>query len=149
MRVEIKSIGSGRKVAPHGLKKKAQKILRFLNQNCAELSLVLVGNRQIRRLNARYRRKDEPTDVLSFPLGEKLPSGKTVLGDVIISVEQAKKQAAENNKKLAAEMETLLIHGILHLLGFDHERSLREKQRMKRMEGRIHRSLCGSGKLKV
>ena len=136
-------------MSPHGLKKKARKILGFLNQYSAELSLVLVGNRQIRRLNARYRRKDEPTDVLSFPLGEKLPSGKTVLGDVIISVEQAKKQAAENNKKLAAEMETLLIHGILHLLGFDHERSLKEERRMKRMEGRIHRSLCGSGKLKV
>lgn len=136
-------------MSPHGLKKKARKILGFLNQYSAELSLVLVGNREIRRLNARYRRKDEPTDVLSFPLGEKLPSGKTVLGDVIISVEQAKKQAAENNKKLAAEMETLLIHGILHLLGFDHERSLKEERRMKRMEGRIHRSLCGSGKLKV
>lgn len=149
MRVEITFIGKGIKNTHHGLKKKARQILKFLNQNKSDLSLVLVGNREIRKLNARYRKIDEPTDVLSFPLGDKLPSGRTILGDVIISVEQARKQAIERNKRFEAEIEKLLIHGILHLLGYDHERSLKEERKMKKMEERIWRSLCRSEKLKV
>ena len=149
MRVEITSIGKGKMTTLYGLKKKAMQILKLLNQNKSDLSLVLVGNREIRKLNARYRKIDEPTDVLSFPLGDKLPSGMTILGDVIISVEQAKKQAIEENKRLEAKVETLLIHGILHLLGYDHERSLKEERKMKKLEDRIWRDLCRSEKLKV
>ncbi|MCH7569135.1 MAG: rRNA maturation RNase YbeY, partial [Deltaproteobacteria bacterium] len=64
------------------VKEKAERILKVLNQNRAELSLALVGNREIQKLNSRYRKKNEPTDVLSFPIGERLPTRKKLLGDV-------------------------------------------------------------------
>ena len=110
------------------------------------MSLALVGNREIRKLNRRYRKKDEPTDVLSFPLGSGFPQGETVLGDVIISMETAQKQARERHRTLDAELETLLIHGILHLLGYDHEVSAQEARRMGRMEKKIQRALCESAR---
>ena len=141
MDVDVVTIGNRSKVAVRGLKQKAARILKILNQNRAELSLALVGNREIQELNARFCNKNRPTDVLSFPLGTSLPTGRILLGDVVISVEQAKRQARERRRKLEAEIETLLIHGILHLLGYDHERSAKEERRMRRMEKRIHQAL--------
>ena len=120
--------------------------MRILRQDQAELSLALVGNREIRKLNQRYRHKDEPTDVLSFPTGADLPQREPVLGDVIISIEKAQSQAREHHRTLDGELETLLIHGILHLLGYDHEVSAQEARRMQRMEKKVQRALCESGK---
>ncbi|MFQ5849029.1 MAG: rRNA maturation RNase YbeY [Candidatus Binatia bacterium] len=142
MGVEIVTIGKGRKVATQRVKEKATRILKLLNQNRAELSLALVGNREIRQLNKRFRKKNEPTDVLSFPLGGSLPTRKRLLGDVVISVERAERQARESRKNLEAEIDTLLIHGILHLLGYDHGRSAKEARRMQRTEKRVHQALC-------
>jgi len=149
MSIEIAIRAVGVKVSTGSVKKTAQRILKFLNQDRAELSLALVGNREIRELNLRYRNKDEPTDVLSFPLWEKLPTGTRILGDVIISIEQAEKQARERKRTLEEELETLLIHGILHLLGYDHERSQGEAKIMREMEKKIHRALCEEGALGV
>lgn len=149
MTVEITSCSRARGVSLRRLRDKAQRILRFLKENRTELSLVLVNNRQIRRLNARYRNKDRPTDVLSFPSGGLPPAGPRILGDVVISVEQAKKQAQERGGTLADELETLLIHGILHLLGYDHERSEREARTMRRLERRIREALCQEHALRV
>lgn len=103
---------------------------------------MLVNNREIRRLNARYRKKDRPTDVLAFQTNGLPGVGDRILGDVVISVEQAKKQAKERGRAPEDELETLLIHGILHLLGYDHERSEREAKIMRRLEGRIQAVLC-------
>ena len=80
-----------------------------------ELSIALVSDREIRRLNRRWRGKDHPTDVLSFPLND---SG--ALGDVVISLETARRQAREGGWPLAAELRRLLAHGILHCRGYDH-----------------------------
>lgn len=123
--------------------------MRLLKENRTELSLVLVNNRQIRRLNARYRNEDRPTDVLSFPTAGLPSVGLRVLGDVVISVEQANKQAKERGRTLADELEALLIHGILHLLGYDHERSEREARTMRRLERRIREALCQQRALRV
>jgi len=101
-----------------------------------------MDNREIQKLNFRYRNKNEPTDVLSFPLEANVSKGKKLLGDVVISVDQAEKQAKEEKKTLERELETLLIHGILHLLGYDHEVSPKEARRMHRMEKRIEGALC-------
>ena len=90
-----------------------------------ELSVALVGDEEIRNLNGRYRSRDEPTDVLSFPVEEPLPTGHRLIGDVIISVEKAARQARQRRRSFEDEMEVLLIHGILHNLGYDHERSPR------------------------
>jgi len=149
MAVDIVTLSKGKKVSSRRLKSTAVRILKLLKENQSELSLALVGNREIRKLNSQYRNKNEPTDVLSFPLEEDLPKGKKLLGDVVISVEQAEKQAEEGKKTLEMELEFLLIHGILHLLGYDHEVSPKEASRMHRMEKRIQRALCDPKKLRL
>ena len=142
MSVDVATRGKAAKTTARRLKLKAARILKILGRDAAELSLVLTGNSEIRELNRRYRHKNEPTDVLSFPLGDHLPGGHALLGDVIISVERAKSQARERGKTMEAELETLLIHGILHLLGYDHEVSPKEARRMRRMERKIEQALC-------
>jgi rRNA maturation RNase YbeY len=149
MSVDIVARSKGKKVSTRRLKSKAIRILKLLKENQSELSLALVGNREIRKLNSQYRNKNEPTDVLSFPLEQDLPKGEKLLGDVVISVEQAEKQAEEEKKTLEQELEFLLIHGILHLLGFDHEVSPKEASRMHRMEKRIQRALCDPKRLRL
>ncbi|MBI4490536.1 MAG: rRNA maturation RNase YbeY [Deltaproteobacteria bacterium] len=149
MGVEILSRSTGKKVPVLRLKETARRVLELLNQDRAVLSLALVGDREIQELNARYRNKNEPTDVLSFPSGGQFPTVVEILGDVVISVEQAKKQAKKRNRTLEEELETLLIHGILHLLGYDHERSRKEAKIMRGMEKKIHRALCELRALRV
>lgn len=87
----------------------------------AELSIVLVAPGEIQKLNVQYRGVDSTTDVLSFPQSQDDPTGPLLLGDVVISPQIAQVQAAEFDHSLEKEMAILLIHGILHLLGFDHE----------------------------
>jgi probable rRNA maturation factor len=141
MPVEIIRRDHGKKFPSRKLKKVAQKVLEIVEQDQAELCLVLVGNAEIRKLNAKFRKKDYPTDVLSFPAGDELPTGVQLLGDVVISVEKAKEQAKERRRTLNEEMVTLLIHGIVHLLGYDHERSPKDARIMDRLEKKIHRAL--------
>lgn len=86
------------------------------------VTVVLCGDAVVRRLNARFRGKDTTTDVLSFPFGgERLPDGSRPLGDIVISLPQAARQAREAGHPLALEVRLLALHGYLHLLGYDHE----------------------------
>lgn len=124
-----------------GIKKKAEQILAALGNEKCELSVAFVGDGVIRALNARYRGKNASTDVLSFTGGEALRSGEKLLGDVVISVPRAAKQAREKHHSLERELEILLIHGILHLLGYDHERSRRDERVMQAMERKLLRAL--------
>ena len=113
------------------LKQRAAEVLARLERPDDELSVVLVSDAAIRRLNRDWRGKDAPTDVLSFAMsegefGDVNPGG--VLGDVIISVETAERQAATRAEELGGaaygideELAFLLVHGVLHLLGHDHE----------------------------
>ncbi|OGQ80478.1 MAG: rRNA maturation RNase YbeY [Deltaproteobacteria bacterium RIFCSPLOWO2_12_FULL_60_19] len=141
MTVDVLKRVAGRKVSAANVKRTAQKILRLVGQNNAELSLALVGNDEIRELNRKYRNKPTPTDVLSFPADESAGLHARLLGDVIISVEQAEIQAKQARRTLEAEVEWLLIHGILHLLGYDHERSAKEAKIMRALEKKITRAL--------
>jgi probable rRNA maturation factor len=149
MPVEITRKGAGKKLPHRNLKKIAQSILALVNQAEAELSLVLVGNAEIKKLNAQYRHKDYATDVLSFPIDGTLAAANRLLGDVIISVEKAREQAKERGGTGNEEMVTLLIHGIVHLLGYDHERSAKDARVMKRLENKVYRQLCEQGLIKV
>jgi probable rRNA maturation factor len=149
MAVEITRRGAGKKVPSRALKKVGQAILAAVGQAEAELSLALIGNAEMQKLNAKYRQKDYPTDVLSFPMDETLPAANRLLGDVIISVDKAQEQAKERGRTRDEEMVTLLIHGIVHLLGYDHERSAKDARVMKRLENKIYRELCERGLLKV
>ena len=141
MAVHIRRDTRKPRVSQTRLKQKAQRILDYLGEHPAELSVLLVSNRKMRRLNAKFRGKNEPTDVLSFPLEESLPNGAKLLGDVVISLEQAQRQAREKLRAFSREVEWLLIHGILHLLGYDHERSRRAAKIMRALERRIQRAL--------
>ena len=99
-----------------------------------ELALVLTGDRAMRRLNSRFRGKDAPTDVLSFP-GE---GGEAGLGDVVISVESAARNARSLRRSLPQELDVLALHGFLHVLGYDHET---DDGTMDRLERRLRRRL--------
>ncbi len=149
MPVEILRRDGGKKYPAGRLKSVATRLLKLLKQDKAELSVALIGNAEMRKLNARYRKKDYPTDVLSFPAAPGMPRGVRLLGDVIISVDKAREQAKERGRKLDDEMITLLIHGVLHLLGYDHERSAKDARIMARLEKRIYRALCEVGALKL
>jgi rRNA maturation RNase YbeY len=116
----------------------ARRLLRALRLSGAELSVVLVSDAEMRRLNRRWRGRDRPTDVLSFPQDE---GRNGLLGDVVISLDTARRQAAEQGTTLGREADRLLIHGLLHLLGYDHERSPAEARRMQRRERTLRRWL--------
>ena len=139
--VDVARRGAARKVPVRGLKATARRILRLLELRDCELSVALVGDEEIRRLNADYRSRDEPTDVLSFPMEDPPPSGPRLIGDVVISVEKAARQARQRRRSLDGELEVLLIHGILHNLGYDHERSTEDEREMRAMERRVRRGL--------
>ena len=102
----------------------------------AEVSLTFVDNEGIRELNRTYREKDTATDVLSFPLydfyaGETpLGDGCVELGDIVLSLERAKEQAAELGHSYEREAAFLCVHSVLHLLGYDHERSPEDEEIM-------------------
>jgi probable rRNA maturation factor len=149
MAVEIIRRDKGTEPSTRKLKKIAQKVLAIVERDRAELCLALVGNREIQKLNAKFRKKDYPTDVLSFPAADKTAPGMLLLGDVVISVERAKEQANERGRTLDEEMVTLLIHGVVHLLGYDHERSAKDARIMGRLEKKIYKALCDQGILKV
>lgn len=149
MPVDIVSRRAGNKIRRRRLRQIALKVLDLLKEQHAELSLVLVDNAEIQKLNFRFRHKDTPTDVLSFPADQQLPAGVRLLGDVIISVEKARHQAMERGRSLHEEVVTLLIHGVLHLLGYDHERSPRDARIMSRLEKNIYRTLCEQGVLRA
>jgi len=108
-------------------------LLEKLGETQCELSLLLTDDAEIRRLNKTYRNLDHATDVLSFPQDEDAvnESGDTLLGDVVISVETAARQAEEHHLSFNEELILLAIHGILHLLGYDHERSPQDARIMK------------------
>lgn len=109
----------------------------------AEVSVNFVDNEEIKTLNSKFRNKDMPTDVLSFPLGEngewdKNPQNNAcLLGDVVISVEKAFEQAEIYGHSLQREIAFLTVHSMLHLLGYDHENGGMELVRMREKEEKV------------
>ncbi len=97
----------------------AHRLLAAIGEDGAALSLSLVGDDAIRSLNHQYRGRDAATDVLSFPLEDTI-APERMLGDVVISIDTARRQAAEYDATLQRELYRLLIHGLLHLTGHDH-----------------------------
>jgi probable rRNA maturation factor len=94
-----------------------------------EVTLSFVGEQAIRTLNRKWMKKDRPTDVLSFPLGDKAPDGKYYLGDIVIAVPVAVRQARAKGHGLDRELRLLAVHGFLHLLGYDHFAGIEEEER--------------------
>jgi probable rRNA maturation factor len=109
------------------------RVLVFLGFDNWELSVLFCGNSYIQELNSRYRGRDEPTDVLSFALGEN--AGERYLpGDIVISLETLEENAACFKVSPDEELRRLLIHGILHLSGMDHASNVPDEPMLKRQE---------------
>jgi len=113
----------------------ARHLMAEVDERESALSLTLVGDAAIRDLNRKYRGLDAATDVLSFPLDGD-PEPERLLGDVVISIETARRQAADYDATLQREIYRLLIHGLLHLKGHDHHEPA-ERRAMEREERRL------------
>ena len=132
MPVWIRSRGLRRRSVRHGdLLWRAEAMLQSLGMPEVELSVLLCDDDTIRSLNHRYRKKDEPTDVLAFPMVEGTSGASDVpelLGDVVISLPTAIRQAAEQDRPIIDEVTFLLAHGLLHLLGHDHATAAEDRE---------------------
>ena len=137
------------------LRADAEQLLRAAGLPDRELSLMLVSDRAMRALNRDFRNINTPTDVLSFSQIEKagaappspralINEGGLPLGDVVISIDTALRQAREFGVSASSRLRTLLIHGFLHLIGYDHERSAVEARRMRARERALAAKLVHS-----
>jgi len=135
------------RVAPRTLEDFLSKVRKELNLENADVVVALVSDTKIAEMNERFRRKPGPTDVLSFPPlarhGKKPRRVRRTdrteyLGDIAIAPETARRFARMHRRSLALELRVLILHGVLHLLGYDHER---DRGQMNRIEHRLRRRL--------
>ncbi len=126
------------------IKAKVKRVLEDLECHEKELSILFTDDRRMAELNLRYRGKTGPTDVLAFPMGDDhageagQPAFESVmLGDVVVSVDTALRDADDLEQSLERTIDRLLIHGILHLLGYDHEKSSVDSILMTKEEERL------------
>lgn len=143
MPIYLRSTTRKRRVSLAKVKKTAQALLAAVGEPTSSLSISIVGDRAIRSLNCNHRGKDRATDVLSFPLFEpkmlrrRDPGvSERLLGDIVISLDTAARQAKAYDASLESEVARLLIHGVLHLMGHDHEKP-GERRRMEAEERRL------------
>lgn len=123
------------------LKKMAQLVLKGEKKDKENLSIAIIGKARMRKLNKKYRAKNRVTDVLAFP-GKELGKQKFItplkmsrnLGEVVICLREVKKNARRLNSSFEKELEACLIHGILHLLGYDHTKSEQQAETMRQKE---------------
>ena len=136
MKIEIENRQTKQKIRKIPLRKVARKILSASACPDAQLSILIVDDAQIQEVNRDYLGKDHPTNVISFAMQEGEGGGvqPDLLGDVVISAETAARDADEAQTTFESELYFLLLHGILHLLGYDHERGTPAEA--KRMETR-------------
>ena len=131
-------------VPPALLRKAAQATLAQQTiQSGVELTIVITGNAQLRALNREFRHIDAPTDVLAFATHERPSPGADYLGDVVISYTPAREQAKTGGHPVEAELQLLVVHGVLHLLGHDHF-TRAEKTRMWQAQTEVLRSIGAS-----
>lgn len=123
-----------------------QAVLVRIGRDKCSATIIFIRDREMQRLNCTYRQMDKPTDVLAFAYHEQMSDNEPTpnpdfLGDVIISVETADRYAREQGIEFATEINWLVIHGLLHLAGYDHETDHGE---MRRLERRLRKELLGS-----
>ena len=124
------------------LKKSLNYIKETEKDDFFEISVSIVNDEEIQKINWNYRKKDKPTDVLSFSQieGEDFPKIKDeplILGDILISYETCKRQSIEYEHSFYEELLRLVVHGLFHLLGYDHERSLEDEKIMQEKEQKL------------
>ncbi|HZE72574.1 MAG TPA: rRNA maturation RNase YbeY [Pyrinomonadaceae bacterium] len=138
--IEVVNRQRHRKIDPKHWAGFAQKALGVIGRDQQSVTIAFVSKRRIRELNKRFRGLDQVTDVLSFPTAEDAvtDSADKTLGDIAIAVEQAEEQARANSLAFELEIAQLILHGLLHLCGYDHETDDGE---MDRLELRFRRKL--------
>ncbi len=139
MPVYLKNATRRKGLDPAGLRLDVERLLEAIGEKGSSVSLSFVRDQAIRELNREYRGKDAATDVLSFALldaHDARGAHERLLGDIVISLDAALRQAAEYDATLEMEIRRLLIHGLLHLMGHDHERA-GERTKMEREEQRL------------
>ena len=118
---------------------------KFLNKKVS-INLLLSNNKNIQKLNKIFRKKNRPTDILSFPISKKVRiSKKTYLGDIIISYNFINKPKSLNTKLFREKLTKIFIHGFLHLLGFDHKKN-KDNIKMLKEEGQIYKFVISKTK---
>lgn len=119
--------------------------LEMMGTGAVSVSVIITSDAVIQGINRDYRKKDRPTDVISFAYRDdpfpEIDGEIEELGDIYVSLDRAKEQAKEYEVTLHDEMKRLLIHGVLHLLGYDHEKSAEEEERMHEKEEELFDSL--------
>ena len=131
--IEVVNRQRGKKIDTEEWSGFADKALNTIGKHGSSATIAFVSDQRIRNLNRQFRNIDRPTDVLSFPAGDD-----TNLGDIAISVETAAAQAKENGLPFETEIAQLILHGLLHLSGYDHETDNGE---MNRLELRLRKKL--------
>jgi len=136
MKILIRNRQRCRRLDKDRIIRASRRILSHIKQPKAELSILFVGDREMARLNAEYRDLHKTTDVLSFEASVPVKDGEAcnLLGDIVISVPKAELQAEAYGLGFYEEINRLLIHGILHLTGYDHERSEYHGRKMRKKE---------------
>jgi rRNA maturation RNase YbeY len=133
MKYEIGAkIVAGKGISEQWIKKIVVRALEKMKISCADISIALVGNREIKKWNNCYRGKNKVTDVLSFIYGRK-----PLAGEILICYPMAARQAGEHGWSAKDEIKLLLVHGLLHLAGYDHEKSLKEAKRMEVLQCKL------------
>jgi probable rRNA maturation factor len=138
--IEVVNLQRRRKMNTKQWREFGDEVLQAINENEKCATIVFVADNAIKELNLRFRGKNHVTDVLSFP-GEAAPfeaENRSHLGDVVISVEHAALQARRNGLSFSREIKQLIVHGLLHLCGYDHET---DRGEMDRLELRLRRKL--------
>jgi probable rRNA maturation factor len=134
-------------VALHPLQQFHERVRRELGFATESVGIQLISDSAMARLNEKFRKKRGPTDVLSFPANGSRPTKSTdYIGDIAISPETARRNARRFSRSLPAEMRILILHGMIHLAGFDHETDHGE---MERLERRLRKRLGIAGRLGV
>jgi probable rRNA maturation factor len=119
--IDVQDIQDSLAIDPDIMEKNADRVLKLLGKKESELSLVLCDDRYIRRLNKQYLGKDRPTNVISFPQQEGECISGSHLGDIVISVQRASSEACKSGITLEERLLQLVVHGICHLCGYNHE----------------------------
>jgi probable rRNA maturation factor len=135
--VHVRLRRAGTRVRRTAVQKFAERLLDAVGESRSELGIELVGDRRMRRLNRQYRGRDSSTDVLAFSIRDAPGPVSRLMGDVVISIPAVYRQALDNRHSVDDEFAMLLIHGILHLCGYDHERGSKDAARMRRQERRL------------
>jgi len=139
--VDVRHVAAG--IDPDRVRQAAEAALEISGNAGGELSVVIVGDEEIRDLNRRFLDRDRPTNVIAFPMlqGEFSTVNPGLLGDVVISAQTAAREAEQGRISVDRQVAFLLVHGLLHLLGYEHEEDAGERARMEEAERELLEAL--------